>query len=125
MDAAEAIYDDADAFFEQALDIYVQIDDVEGQIVANLKVAMVHQRQSAFQQAEALCRKALTYAESHGLTPYRIDALQQLGNLQNYFAKHSLAIQLQEQALELSQQIGDKIQRKSGPSVFLVQCTLG
>ena len=38
--------------FEQALDIYVQIDDIEGQIVANLKVAMVHQRQSAFRQAE-------------------------------------------------------------------------
>ena len=33
LDEVEAIYDDAIAFFEQALDIYVQIDDVEGQIV--------------------------------------------------------------------------------------------
>ena len=60
LDETEAIYDDAIAFFEQALDIYVQLDDVEGQIVANLKVAMVHQRQSAFKEAAALCRKAST-----------------------------------------------------------------
>ena len=63
---------------------------------------MVHQRQSAFQQAEALCRKALAYAESHGLTQYRIDALQQLGNLQNYFAKHSLAIHVSNMELSWS-----------------------
>ena len=77
-----------------------------------------------FDRLKILCRKALTYAERHGLIPYRIDALQQLGNFKTILLSQKLAVQLQEQALELSQQIGDKFREERTLS-FLGECTSG
>ena len=112
IEEAESIYDVAIEKYQQALELYLSIDDREGVIQSHLNQGVSYRRLGNYDIAQKELNRALQLSQSHSLELLHAHALTELAIISDLQGDHLIAVSLYEKALQLLKDTGNRFREE-------------
>ena len=105
---AESIYEEAYTAYNEALEIYLQIEHIKVRVEAQIKLGKLYFRSEDPKTAEDVFKQALQLCETNNLFLQKLDITISLATLKESAAEYSTALELYKASLEIAKEFGDK-----------------